>query len=223
MTDSPATNPTQNDPAEEYLTDHSYDGIQEYDNPLPGWWKAIFWGTIGWSVLYWAWYEAGPGEGIFEKYDASVVAAEEEKAELRRQRLAGMELKPDVATMTALMASEETMASQAKVWQQHCAVCHLADARGLVGPNMTDDHYLNVKGLADFPSVVENGVIEKGMTPFRGTLSEEEIILIAAYAAWLRGQPLDETVTAPAPKEPQGELLPPWPTAAGEAGEGSDE
>jgi cytochrome c oxidase cbb3-type subunit 3 len=211
MTD-PTSTPTP-DPAEEYLTDHSYDGIQEYDNPLPGWWKAIFWGTIGFSVLYWAWYHAGPGKGIFTKYEESVVAAEAAKAELRRERLAGMELKPDETTLVALMADEATMNSQAKVWQQHCAVCHLADGRGLVGPNMLDDHYLNVKSLEEFPGIVENGIIEKGMTPFRGTLSEEEIIMVAAYAAWLRGKPMDPEVAAPPAKEAQGEVLPPWPTA----------
>ena len=28
------------------LTDHAYDGIQEFDNPLPGWWKWMFVGSI---------------------------------------------------------------------------------------------------------------------------------------------------------------------------------
>lgn len=213
MTDQTASTP-QEDPGEARLTDHSYDGIQEYDNPLPGWWKAIFWGSIGFSVLYWAWYQAGPGMSSIEKYEASVVAADEAKAERRRERLAGMELKPDAATMIALMGNEEMMESQAKVWAQRCGACHLADGRGLVGPNMTDDHYLNVKSLEDFPRIVENGIIEKGMTPFKGQLSEEEIIQIAAYAAWLRGQPLDASAPGPPIKEAQGEILPPWPTSA---------
>jgi cytochrome c oxidase cbb3-type subunit 3 len=212
MTDQTAPTPHE-DPAEPHLTDHSYDGIQEYDNPLPGWWKAIFWGSIGFSILYWAWYEAGPGKGVYDKYEASVVAAEEAKAELRRERLAGMELKPDAATLIALMGNDEMMATQAKVWGQHCAVCHTADGRGVVGPNMTDDYYLNVKSLDDFPGIVENGVVAKGMSPFKGTLSEEEIIQIAAYAAWLRGKPLSDAVTLPA-KGPQGEILPPWPSSA---------
>ena len=32
--------------------DHSYDGIRELDNHLPPWWKWLFYGTIGWSVVY---------------------------------------------------------------------------------------------------------------------------------------------------------------------------
>ena len=34
------------------LLEHSYDGIQEYDNPMPRWWVFIFWATIVFSLLY---------------------------------------------------------------------------------------------------------------------------------------------------------------------------
>jgi hypothetical protein len=36
----------------DHLLDHEYDGIQEYDNPLPLWWLAIFWATIVFTPLY---------------------------------------------------------------------------------------------------------------------------------------------------------------------------
>ena len=37
--------------AHDQLLDHEYDGIQEYDNPCPGWWHAIFWLTVLFSVV----------------------------------------------------------------------------------------------------------------------------------------------------------------------------
>jgi len=208
MTDSP-NNPGEQLPEGSPLTDHTYDGIAEYDNPLPGWWKAMFWGSIAFSALYWAWFEMGPGTTVIEQYEASVARADEEAAARLRARFADLELKPDAATLMALMGNEETMQAQAKVWQAKCAVCHYSDGRGVVGPNMTDDAYLNVRTLADFPRIVAEGVIEKGMTPFRGQLSEEEIIQIAAYAAWLRGREPDLSSGPPA-KDAQGETLAPW-------------
>lgn len=33
-------------------TGHAYDGIQEYDRPLPKWWLVIFFGTMAWGLLY---------------------------------------------------------------------------------------------------------------------------------------------------------------------------
>ena len=38
------------------LIDHDYDGIQEYDNDLPGWWKALFWITIIFAIIYVPYY-----------------------------------------------------------------------------------------------------------------------------------------------------------------------
>lgn len=69
------------------LIDHDFDGIQEYDNDLPGWWKALFIITIIIAVIYVPYYhfigdlqdveyqkemgtyvEAGVGRGSFTSY-----------------------------------------------------------------------------------------------------------------------------------------------------------
>lgn len=67
------------------LLDHSYDGIQEYDNPMPRWWLYIFWGTVLWSVLYWFNVPGiGIGQGRIANYDASVAAAVAARPRKRR-------------------------------------------------------------------------------------------------------------------------------------------
>lgn len=48
-------------------TGHEYDGIREYDKPLPKWWLVIFFGSIVWGVAYWVFFPAmfpGSWDGI---------------------------------------------------------------------------------------------------------------------------------------------------------------
>ncbi len=42
-------------------TGHSWDGIEEYNNPLPRWWLWTFYACIVWAVLYTIAYPAWPG------------------------------------------------------------------------------------------------------------------------------------------------------------------
>ena len=51
------------------LLSHAYDGIREYDNPLPGWWSAVFIATFVFSFLYFAYYNiAGCGKSPEDNY-----------------------------------------------------------------------------------------------------------------------------------------------------------
>ena len=43
---------------EDGTTGHAYDGIQEYDKPLPKWWLVIFFGSIIWGAAYWVFFPA---------------------------------------------------------------------------------------------------------------------------------------------------------------------
>ena len=57
----------QNHPEEQILqegdpdtTGHSWDGIKEFNNPLPRWWLWTFYATIVWGLIYTVLYPAWP-------------------------------------------------------------------------------------------------------------------------------------------------------------------
>ncbi|NIP15658.1 MAG: cytochrome C oxidase Cbb3, partial [Pseudomonadales bacterium] len=63
------------------LLDHNYDGIQEYDNPLPRWWLWLFWITIVFSAFYFVYYHFGQGKLAVEAYNEDMVAYYELQAQ----------------------------------------------------------------------------------------------------------------------------------------------
>ena len=69
-------------PPEESRFEHAYDGIEEYDNPMPRWWVLIFWATIVYSVVYFANVVPGigEGEGRLAQYETDVARADKQYA-----------------------------------------------------------------------------------------------------------------------------------------------
>ncbi len=188
------------------LMDHNYDGIQEYDNPTPGWWWWIFHATTVFSVGYIVFFHLGKaGWTAHEAYDSAVAA------NLTQQFGEIGDLKPDEATILRFIDDERWLAVGKVTFQGKCVSCHGANAEGLTGPNMTDDHYKNVKKLIDIAMVIMNGAANGAMPGWRNQLHPNEVVLTAAYIASLRGQNL------PGPRGPEGEIAPPWPAAAAPA------
>lgn len=55
------------------LLNHDYDGIQEFDNDLPGWWKGLFYITIVFAFVYLTWWHVlGIGDTQEVKYEKSM-------------------------------------------------------------------------------------------------------------------------------------------------------
>jgi len=191
--------------ATDELLDHNYDGIQEYDNPTPGWWHAIFAGSIVFSVLYILVYHSIVPPLPERHARAKEAALEKQFAELNK-------LPMGEEKILAIMNEPNWLDQGQAIFQGTCSVCHGADGAGLIGPNLTDDKYKNIASLMDIPELIVNGTDNGAMPAQRNLLSENEIALVAAYAASLRGQDLPTNpIVDPAYT---GEPIDPWPEPA---------
>jgi cytochrome c oxidase cbb3-type subunit III len=178
-------------------TGHTYDGIEEYDNPLPGWWKWLWAATIIFAggYLFVVTLVHGQMSPIGE-YDRAAIA------ELKS---AGGLLKPDSGTLVRLMKDEDSMKAGAAIFATNCVACHNRDASGLIGPNLTDDFYIHVRKIEDIPDVVTKGRKSKTaeMPSWANRLSPNEIVQVSSYVASLRG------LNRPG-KPPEGKIIPAW-------------
>ena len=176
------------------LLDHSYDGIQEYDNPLPGWWLAIFWVTIIFSPLYILYFHFGGGMLATERYDEEMIAFFDKQAE---QLLALGEISE--GTLVDLMADPSMMNGGRKVFQSKCATCHGMFGEGGIGPNLTDEFWLHGGQLMDIYRTVREGVPAKGMLAWERQLRPAQLMAVSSYVGSLLGN------QSPNPKASQGE------------------
>ena len=188
-----------NQEQQDHLLEHNYDGIQEYDNPMPRWWVYIFWATIVFSVLYWLNVPGiGIGRGRIANYEREVAAAAEKAERLRASQPGGGVTSPE--RIMALTKDASAMSVGKQAWDQNCTACHRADGGGQIGPNLTDDYWLHGAAIEQIQKTVTDGVLEKGMPPWGKVLKPNQLDAVVAYVITLRG------TNPPNPKEPQGEV-----------------
>jgi cytochrome c oxidase cbb3-type subunit 3 len=181
---------------DDVLTDHSYDGIQEYDNPLPGWWKFLFWASILFAPVYFLFFHGGmEGRSIHDQYGNQMARIFERKfSEI-------WELEPDRETILEFMQKPKWLAVGKVVYQTNCVSCHGADGGGLVGPNLTDNRWKNVRKIEDIANVIMNGAANGAMPAWKNRLSHpNQFVLTAAYVATLMDNPVSG-------KAPEGDAV----------------
>ena len=185
------------------LTGHSYDGIEEYDNPLPGWWSTIFALSAVFAVFYVVYYHFGD-EGLddISSYDAEAA----EVMELRFGQLGT--LTADRATLLKYKDDKKWLPPGRAAFQVHCVSCHGKDGGGLVGVNLTDDHYKNITNIEDIVKVIQEGAAGGAMPSWKNRITNvNQLVLTAAYVASLRG------TNVPGGKAPEGKPIPAWAAA----------
>jgi cytochrome c oxidase cbb3-type subunit 3 len=183
---------------EPQLTGHNYDGIEEFDNPTPGWWTWLFVGTCVFSFFYFILSLTGvlSAEAAYEK--ESLAQTQAQFGQLGK-------LEPDAPTVFRLSHDENLMKIGATVFQANCVSCHGRSGEGFAGPNLTDSKYIHVRKISDIPEIVKNGRANGAMPAWGNRLTSNEIVLVASYVAGLRGQNKPGK-----PVEPNAIEIPQW-------------
>lgn len=182
-----------NDP----LTNHEYDGIQEFDNPLPGWWLVTFFGTIIFAFVYSIHFMIMPDTGLANEF----ATAWKEIQQIQGQSAAAA---PAVSNDELAAAAKDpaVLSAGGAIFTAKCAACHGAKGEGLVGPNLTDKFWIHGKGQpADVYAVVAKGVLDKGMPAWEAMISKDEMNQVVAFVVSIHN-------TNVVGKAPQGEEVP---------------
>lgn len=182
------------------LMDHEYDGIMELDNKLPPWWLYMFYFTIGFGVVYIAYYEFSEGPSQLEEYQTEMAIAEEQKAAF----LASSANNVDESNVE-LLADAASLANGKEKFEALCIACHAKSGGSTqtppgVGPNLTDEYWLHGGGIKNIFKTVKYGVPAKGMISWEAQLSPRQIQEVSSYIVSLEGSNPENA------KEPQGEI-----------------
>ena len=178
----------------EQTTGHSYDGIEELDNPLPAWWFMMFLITIVFGVGYLVVY---PGMGNFagvlgwtqlEQHEREIAAAEEKHREMRDRYLA--------LPVEEIASDPKVRKMGMRMFANNCAQCHGADAKGSYGfPNLSDDDWIYGGNPDAIKASIANGR-QAVMPPWGDILKDDGVAEVTAYVLSLNGRDADEAKVA---------------------------
>lgn len=166
------------------LLDHAYDGIREYDNPLPSWWSSIFIGSIIFAGFYGLYFHVVDwGATPDDKYRQQLAGYDDKRDVRERAELAHI----SEATLAEHVIDGKVIARGKAVFAERCASCHGPEGGGLIGPNLTDEYQKHGTTRLDIYRTVRAGVPNTAMLAWGDQLAPADIIAAATFAITLRG------------------------------------
>ena len=145
---------------------HEWDGIEEFNNPLPRWWFYLFVITVLFGIAYFILY---PGFASFKgikgwtshnQYDAEMKAAQAHYQPLYN-KFAGMSIEQ-------MAQDPEAKAVGQNLFNTYCIQCHGSDAKGTKGfPDLTDNDWLWGGDPESIQETIRNGRLGV-MQPYGG-------------------------------------------------------
>ena len=168
-----------NEEEKDMLIDHGFDGIMELDNQLPKWWLGLFYFGVIYCIIYVVSYSftnfADPIKEYDEEYKTQLAAIDEY-----------MKTAPQ-ATLENAVYSSDMVTEGEEIFKTNCVSCHMDGGKGGIGPNLTDNAWINQPESTLFKSVfhvVYNGSPNNPtMVAFgqNGQLTGNDIQKVASY------------------------------------------
>lgn len=196
-------------------TGHVWDGIEEYDNPMPRWWVWVFYATIVWGIGYTIAYPAWPlitqatpgllGASTRADVAADIAAVDAANSAIKERLIA--------ADLNGIGADPELAAfaerAGAAVFRTNCSTCHGSGAAGFEGkgyPNLLDDDWLWGGTMEDIHLTVAHGIRNTTDPDARysqmpafgvdGILDETQIAQVTEHVLAISGQDHDAAAAA---------------------------
>lgn len=207
--------PIKKEPRQVETTGHQWDGIEEYNNPMPRWWVWTFYATIVWGIGYTIAYPAWPlvtqaTPGLLGASTRADVAAEIARVDAAN---AAIKERLIAADLNAIGSDPELAAyaerAGAAVFRTNCAQCHGSGAAGVVGkgyPNLLDDDWLWGGTMEDIYLTIAHGIRNTTDPEARysempkfgadGILDDTQIAQVVEHVLALSGQEHDAALAA---------------------------
>jgi len=179
---------------ENQTTGHIYDGIEEYDNPLPRWWFLLFVGTLIYGALYLIVYPGmGSFRGLMGWTSVGELTMDQQKARERHMETFGQYSKMPIEE---LVHDGRAMKMGVRLFSNNCAICHGADGGGNFGfPNLTDNDWLYGGKPEDILHSIQEG--RAGAMPAWGPiLGEHGVVSVSEYLLKISGQQHESAAAA---------------------------
>jgi len=167
-------------------TGHSWDGLSEYNNPMPRWWLWLFYITIVFGLIYLALY---PGLGAYKGLLGwSSHGAWSDEVERVEARVAPLFAAYAAVPIPELARNAEAMQTGRRLFGNNCAMCHGADGGGRVGfPNIANNSWQ----WGGTPEQIHQSILRGRvavMPGFGAALGERGVDEVAAYVFTLDGR-----------------------------------
>ena len=162
--------------------------------PVPAWWTWSLMAAVFLGAFYLTYFHTGAdGRDMVASY-------QRQDAELTRALLGSynIDMPQDREHVAMFMADEKWRNYGASIFKIKCQSCHGVGGGGLIGPNLTDNHWKNVAHLEDIVAILNNGAGNGAMPAWKDQLDPREIVILAGYVASLMG------TDPPAEKGPDG-------------------